>query len=56
MDDIRRDPLMTAIHFEEFNSLMKHITCIKPEPLGKVIGHFASVEFQKVLMFTCSCG
>lgn len=46
-ENMRKDPLMTAIHFERrFDALMKHIILSGPEPLGKVLDYFARVEFQ----------
>lgn len=39
---MRKDPLMTAIHFERrFDALMKHVILSGPEPLGKVLDYFA---------------
>ena len=44
---VKRDPLMTAIHFERrFDALMRHIVLNGIQPLGKVRDYFARVEFQ----------
>lgn len=44
---MRKDPLMTAIHFERrFDALMKHVILSGAKPLGKVLDYFARVEFQ----------
>ncbi|CAC5406345.1 unnamed protein product [Mytilus coruscus] len=48
MDNMRRDPLMTAIHFEHrFKSLMKHIIKSGPEPLVQV-EQYNQIELKKL--------
>ena len=45
---MRKDPFMTAIHFERrFNALIKKVICSNMAPLGEVQDYFARVEFQK---------
>lgn len=46
-DSMRKDPLLTAIHFERrFKALMKYVFNGKQQPLGEVSDYFALVEFQ----------
>lgn len=46
-DSMRKDPLLTAIHFERrFKALMKYVFNGKQQPLGEVTDYFALVEFQ----------
>lgn len=46
-DSMRKDPLLTAIHFERrFKALMKYVINGKQKPLGEVTDYFAFVEFQ----------
>lgn len=46
LDDTRKDPLLTSIHFEKrFNALMKNIVLSGKQPLGMVRDYFARVKF-----------
>lgn len=44
---MKKDPLLTALHFEKrFKPLMKSVISGKQKPLGEVTDYFARVEFQ----------
>ena len=46
-DLIRKDPYMTALHFERrYNALFKHILKSDKKPLGEIVDFFVRLEFQ----------
>ena len=54
--DLRKDPLMVAIHFERrFDASMKYVINSQEYPIGKVKDFFYRVEFQIRVIYYCSC-